>query len=553
MKKQEKIAIRSVELMQPIAALTDVLDYGIVQVFVCREGRALGNFEIENKRAQISASRLRQAIAQHLTLKVLDVEAKLGEDVLHSRALSILSRNLVCGEDEPVHPDPRIDISEPLQSLQGLQKGEMLDIPVLWKNKHLGHIVIEAHDHEVSVMRLRDAIVEAFGLQLLEPNRSASSGVAWSEAHIALMKRCSHSEKESEVSQEQLPIHVPVSIVVATRDRPEDLRTCLHGLVNQKSSRQIEIIVVDNNPASGVTPPVVAEFPEVRLIREYRKGLSYARNAGFVACTGDIAVATDDDVIFPPEWLERIVAPFARNDVMIVTGNVLPYELESRAQQFFELYGGLSRGYERFEVKTDWFESFRFRAVPTWELGATASAAFRTTIFSHPEIGLLYEALGVGMPAGCSEDTFLFYKVLKAGYTIVYEPAACVSHKHRNTMKALRKQLYNYSKGGVAYHLLTFLHDGDFRGLIRIFAELPLIHIWRLKEWLLRRTDYPPSLLLLEVVGNFVGPFALFRGWLRVKRQGKSATCVPGELPLADNTLPDQMSSASVQQETSCA
>ena len=41
------------------------------------------------------------------------------------------------------------------------------------------------------------------------------------------------------------------------------------------------------------------------------------------------------------------------------------------------------------------------------------------------------EALGAGMPTGCSEDTYLFYKILKAGYTLVYEPSADVWHRHR--------------------------------------------------------------------------------------------------------------------------
>ena len=70
-------------------------------------------------------------------------------------------------------------------------------------------------------------------------------------------------------------------------------------------------------------------------------------------------------------------------------------------------------------------------AVPTWKLGATANAAFRAAIFSDPAIGVLDEALGAGMPTGCSEDTYLFYRILKAGHTIVYEPAAWVWHEHR--------------------------------------------------------------------------------------------------------------------------
>ena len=48
----------------------------------------------------------------------------------------------------------------------------------------------------------------------------------------------------------------------------------------------MEIIVVDNHPASHLTPTVVAEYPEVVLVNESRQGLSYARNAGIVASKG---------------------------------------------------------------------------------------------------------------------------------------------------------------------------------------------------------------------------------------------------------------------------
>jgi glycosyltransferase involved in cell wall biosynthesis len=196
-----------------------------------------------------------------------------------------------------------------------------------------------------------------------------------------------------------------ISVVVATFDRPHELRICLRHLLAQKTSHPVEIIVVDNHPASGLTPPAMAEFPGVVLVNEPRQGLAYARNAGFLASHGAVAVTTDDDVTMPPGWLEKLVAPFKNDEVMAVTGNTLPAELETPAQRLFELYGGLGRGSERREVGREWFQSFRLQAVPTRRLGATANAAFRTTIFTHPDIGLMDEAIGPGKPSGVGEDT----------------------------------------------------------------------------------------------------------------------------------------------------
>ena len=51
-----------------------------------------------------------------------------------------------------------------------------------------------------------------------------------------------------------------------------------------------------------------------------------------------------------------------------------------------------------------------------------------SSLFSDAAVGLLDEALGAGTPTGCSEDTYLFYRMLSAGHTIVYEP--CIINEY---------------------------------------------------------------------------------------------------------------------------
>jgi len=183
--------------------------------------------------------------------------------------------------------------------------------------------------------------------------------------------------------------------------------------------------------------------------------------------------------------------------------------------------------------------------VPTWDLGATANAAFRASIFRHERIGLFDEALGAGMPTGCSEDTYVFYKTLKAGYAIVYEPAAFVWHRHRSDMRSLRRQIYCYAKGHAAYHLTTLTRDGDWRALARLLIYLPLTYYRRTKERLARRSDYALRMILLEILGTLAGPFALIRARRIVRRLGPTlaasspehdADAVHVESPLAENS-----------------
>jgi O-antigen biosynthesis protein len=422
----------------------------------------------------------------------------------------------------------QIRLDQPIQPLTDILAYRSTRIFLIWREELLGNIDINNCYHSISVDRL---------LHLATSNISAQVLQKWLDLDVSVVLY--QLQQQYAVLKDdpmRLPSNIKVSINLATYDRPDDLRNCLRCLLTQETKREVEIVVVDNHPNSGLTPPVVAEFSGVRIVSELRQGLAYARNAGFVASTGEIVIATDDDVTIPSDWLEKILAPFCRQEVMIVTGNVLPIQLETPSQKAFEEYGGLGRGFKAFEVNGDWIESAPRYAVPTWRLGATANAAFRATILSHPEIGLMDEALGPGMPSGVGEDTYLFYKTIKAGYTLVYEPSAYVWHKHRSHPSALRRQLYGYSKGHVSYNLTTWFRDGDWRGLYQILVGLSSYHIKQLIFHFLGRSSYPISLTLLEIWGNLAGPWSLYQSHRRVRREGKSSSYI----------LPSQRSSASV-------
>jgi len=387
----------------------------------------------------------------------------------------------------------------------------------------------------VGVLQLRDAIVDQLRMKLLRRyeqhplQRREWHDVAGSmstDVRAALERRyLSASDGTAPQTAARLPDDVVVSVVVPTYDRPHDLRECLSSLSAQATERPLEIIVVDNHPASGLTAPVVEEFPGVTLVSEARPGRAYASNRGFAAARGEI-IASIDDMVAPPEWLEKLLSPFVHADVAVVTGNTLPLELETAAQRLFEEYGGFWRGVSRLEADGQWFGSFRRRAVPTWELGGTGNAAFRANILAHPQIGLMDEALGAGTPTGTGEDIYLFYKVLKVGYTITYEPSAYAWHKHRREMDALRAQIYGYHKGHVAYHLTTWLRDRDPRALITLAVLLPKYRLRHLagyvKGRLLGRDYYPLGLILLEIRGNLAGPWALWQSRRRVEREGRN-------------------------------
>jgi hypothetical protein len=102
-----------------------------------------------------------------------------------------------------------------------------------------------------------------------------------------------------------------VSVVLATRDRPDALRSALTALQEVAYPRS-EIVVVDNAPATSTTADVVAAFPGVRYVPEPRPGLSYARNRGVLEAHGEIVAFTDDDILVDPQWLAALATDLVR-------------------------------------------------------------------------------------------------------------------------------------------------------------------------------------------------------------------------------------------------
>lgn len=437
-----------------------------------------------------------------------------------------------------------VEITSPVMSLEDVADYDRTRIIVTWQGAGIGQVYIWNHRRMISAPRLQDAIESELGYRLFDPDQQLGEADFYARLTTFLAKKLLPRADDLKLSSKLLQpttfsSNTPVSVIICTCDRPKDLRRCLTGLTQQDTKRSFEIIVVDNRPGSGLTSEVVLEFPQVKLIHESRPGASYARNAGIVVSQHEIIAMLDDDTSVPSTWLENLLVPFKRPEVMAVTGNVLPVELETASQRLFESYGdgGLGRGFERFEAGADWFHSKD--VVRTWLLGGTANIACRTSLFANPQVGLLDEALGPGMPSGVGEDIYFFYKILKAGHIIAYEPTAFVWHTHRRDMPALRRQLYNYSKGQVSYHLTLLIQHQDWRSMKHLFVTLPFWHVGRIVRKLQRQSRYPISLVLLEAFGNLAGPWSLWMSRQRVQHLGHSQ---PYVLPIKRNPIKSAVS-----------
>jgi glycosyltransferase involved in cell wall biosynthesis len=300
-----------------------------------------------------------------------------------------------------------------------------------------------------------------------------------------------------------------VTVAVCTRNRAAQLPECLDAVAAiDYPPQQLDIVVVDNAPSDDSTREVVARYPRMRYVVEPRPGLDWARNAAIRASSADIVAYTDDDVSVDRGWVRAIASAFEQEPLaMCVTGLVVPDELDTPAQMLFETYGGFGRGFERaaYRVDVDRGESAARLYGGTGRFGTGANMAFRRAFFAAE--GLFDPALDVGTPANGGGDLEMFFRVLKTGHALVYEPAALVRHRHRRSYGELRRQVANNGIGFYAYLVRTAQAYPEERTAI---ARLGIWWLWR---WNLRRVlralvrpgPVPLDLMLAELKGSFVG------------------------------------------------
>ena len=104
-----------------------------------------------------------------------------------------------------------------------------------------------------------------------------------------------------------------VSFVVCTHNGGDRLIAVVGNLLRRYSSSLAEVVVVDNastdNAVNGILENVPSSQP-LRVVREERLGLTYARLAGVAAAQGEVVVFVDDDNLLLDGWLEILLEIF---------------------------------------------------------------------------------------------------------------------------------------------------------------------------------------------------------------------------------------------------
>ncbi len=199
-----------------------------------------------------------------------------------------------------------------------------------------------------------------------------------------------------------------LSVVIATRNRREEIAALLSDLERLSFAPGDEIVVVDNGSRDGTPEQVRNEHPGVRLIlRSENRGAPAARNAGAAASRGDLLIFLDDDTrVEDREFPEKVRRAFLEEkEAGVVAFGIL--DPGTRRPRRFEIPR------RRKDLAAEPCETSTF---------ISAGCAVRRSVFES--VGGMDESLTYGF-----EELDFSYRAVSRGVRIFYRPGITILHR----------------------------------------------------------------------------------------------------------------------------
>jgi glycosyltransferase involved in cell wall biosynthesis len=118
---------------------------------------------------------------------------------------------------------------------------------------------------------------------------------------------------------------ITLTLVIPAYNEERYLIACLDAVAKQ-TIMPSEVILVDNN-SSDNSEKVAKRYPFVKVIKESKQGIVFARNRGFNAAKSDLIGRIDADTILANNWVETAIGYFANDsDVAAITGTTTFYD-----------------------------------------------------------------------------------------------------------------------------------------------------------------------------------------------------------------------------------
>ena len=169
-----------------------------------------------------------------------------------------------------------------------------------------------------------------------------------------------------------------VSIIIPAYNEEKNIVPTLASLCQNKTSRSVEILVVDNNSIDATQD--LAKACGVTCVQEFQQGITFARNRGLSIARGKYILNADADTIYPEKWIEHMVKPLEDEGIALTYGrfSLIPTAKTGRLTYFlYEYLAEFSRSVNK-RIKDEAVNVYGFNS------GFRRSQGLNVDGFNHP-------------------------------------------------------------------------------------------------------------------------------------------------------------------------
>jgi GT2 family glycosyltransferase len=200
----------------------------------------------------------------------------------------------------------------------------------------------------------------------------------------------------------------------------------MQSLASLAALPQIErIVVVDDGCETPVQNQAFRNLRvPVTVVRQpVSRGPEAARNLAMSVVDSEWCLHSDDDIVFPPDYLEQLIACQQRWKADIVAGRLIFLQPDEKPADALERCQGLraARGFPNFPLETNWSTPF---SADVEVLHLPNACLMRSSLCR--QVG--WDPISFPPPSCFRGDTDFFLRSVQAGARLIWSPTTAAYH-----------------------------------------------------------------------------------------------------------------------------
>lgn len=223
-----------------------------------------------------------------------------------------------------------------------------------------------------------------------------------------------------------------VSLYIPCYNVERFVSRCIDGVLAQSYPAD-EILIIDDG-STDRTIELAKKYPVTIIRHPQNRGLAAARNTGLRNARNELVASLDADCIADHCWLETLVGEMKTDKVAVTGGKLIETVLESLADRWRRAHMTQDWGEQRLENP-----SFMYGNNTLMRKSAAKNVGWYDE--SHRTNG---------------EDLDMSRRLMKAGYTCIYQPKAVVGHLRQDNLRSILDTYWRWWKFGTGTHIKKF-------------------------------------------------------------------------------------------------